>query len=275
MVAAAVLFFLVLGGATYQGVATAIERRQLTHPGQLVDIGGHQLHLYCTGSGSPSVILEAPAAAMSSAWGWVQPAIDGTRVCSYDRAGLGWSEAGDAPYDPARVAGQLHTLLGRAREQGPFVVVGQGLGAAFARLFAVRYPAEVAALVLIDPAAVEDEGGSSMSERVSLSPWLARAGVLRASRTPSGRVNGLPDTARDPLRSFLYRPDHLTRATRELAQWNRTVTLAGAAALPPALPVIEVRIDEGGRRTAVLNRSEQADRAVAAIREAISRAKAR
>ena len=98
----AVVMFLILAGATYQGAATALERRQFPHPGRLVEIGGRQLHIYCAGEGSPTVVLEAPAAGMSAAWGWVQPAVaKSTRVCSYDRAGLGWSEAGDSQYDPS------------------------------------------------------------------------------------------------------------------------------------------------------------------------------
>ena len=91
--AAAVTLFGVLAGATYQGVATSLERRKFPHPGRLIDVGGHQLHLHCTGEGSPTVVLESAAASMSSSWGIVQPRIARTtRVCSYDRAGLGWSE---------------------------------------------------------------------------------------------------------------------------------------------------------------------------------------
>jgi hypothetical protein len=68
----AILVFIVLGGATYQGVATALERREFPRPGGLVNVGDHQLHIYCTGNGSPAVILEAPAAGLSAAWGSVQ-----------------------------------------------------------------------------------------------------------------------------------------------------------------------------------------------------------
>src|SRR5919109_2646978 len=129
--------FLVLAGATYQGVATALERREFPHPGRLVDVGGHQLHLYCTGEGTPTVVLEAPAAGLSAAWGWIQPRVaETTRVCSYDRAGLGWSEAGDAPFDPADVPVQLRALLDAAGERAPYVMVGQELGAALATLYA-------------------------------------------------------------------------------------------------------------------------------------------
>src|SRR5690606_10139120 len=113
---------------TYQGIATALERRAFPRPGGLVSIGDHQLHLYCTGEGSPTVILEAPAAGASAAWGDVQPPLAAlTRVCSYDRSGLGWSEAGDRPHDPGRVPEELRTLLTAANERGPFVVAGHGL----------------------------------------------------------------------------------------------------------------------------------------------------
>ena len=93
LVAAAILLFIMLVGATYQGVATALERRQYPRPGGLVGVADHQLHIYCEGSGSPTVVLEAPAAGVSAAWGDVQSRVAATtRVCSYDRAGLGWSE---------------------------------------------------------------------------------------------------------------------------------------------------------------------------------------
>ncbi len=86
----ALLAFFVLAGATYQGVATALERHRFQRPGGLVDAGGHQLHIFCMGQGSPVVLLEAAAGSMSVAWGWIQPEIARmTRVCSYDRAGLG------------------------------------------------------------------------------------------------------------------------------------------------------------------------------------------
>jgi hypothetical protein len=86
----AVIIFILLAGATYQGVATALERREFPRPGGLVSVGDHQLHIYCTGTGSPTVVLEAPAAGLSAAWGDVQRRLSGTmRVCSYDRAGLG------------------------------------------------------------------------------------------------------------------------------------------------------------------------------------------
>src|SRR5688500_7581523 len=178
IIAAVIVAFLVLAGATYQGAATALERRQFPHPGRLVDVGGHQLHLYCIGQGTPTVVLEAPATGMSSAWGWVQPDVAQiTRVCSYDRSGLGWSEAGDRGYNPAAVPVELHALLEQAAEPGPYVVSGQGLGAAFATLYAAQYPSEVAGLILVDPPVPDRPARRSVTRLLNASPWLARAGV--------------------------------------------------------------------------------------------------
>ncbi|OFW38602.1 MAG: hypothetical protein A3F70_05460 [Acidobacteria bacterium RIFCSPLOWO2_12_FULL_67_14] len=271
--AAGVLVFLMLAGATYQGAATALERRQFPRPGGLFDIGDRQLHLHCLGDGSPTVVLEAPAAGMSAAWGWVQPELASrTRVCSYDRAGLGWSEAGSRMYEPTAVAEQLHTLLERGGEHGPFVIAGQGLGAAFATLFAARFGGEVAGLVLIDvpPAAADRTAARRTNRLFALSPWLARAGVLRATRLLSNRARGLPEPSAGALRAFLNRPDHLTRASRELARWDDTVAMAQSASLSGDLPV--VRVDAAGaERLAFLTDPHEAATVVDAIAGAIGR----
>jgi pimeloyl-ACP methyl ester carboxylesterase len=261
--AAAVLMFLVLAGATYQGVATALERREFPHPGRLVDVGGHQLHLYCTGEGTPTVVLEAPAAGLSATWGWIQPEVaETTRVCSYDRAGLGWSEAGDLPFDPARVPAQLRSLLEAAHEKGPYVIAGQGLGAALARLDAQHLANAAVALVMIDPPTLVDPSERAQQTRlVVLSPWLARAGVLRATAMLSEHASGLPEPSQGAVRAFLNRPDHLTRAGREMARWDETVALASAAQLPSRLRVIEVRV---GRPGGVDFLSDKADAVVVA-----------
>ena len=207
-------------------------------------MGGHQLHLYCTGEGTPTVVLEAPAAGMSAAWAWVQPEIaQATRVCSYDRAGLGWSEAGDLPFDPAAVPVQLRALLERVGERAPYVLAGQGLGAALAVLDMARLGDQAVALVMIDrPTATEASARARVARLVTVSPWLARAGVLRATTMLSAHADGLPDPARGALRSFLNRPDHLTRAARELARWDDAISLASSVVLPGF-----VALSESGR----------------------------
>lgn len=228
-----------LAGATYQGVATALERREFPAPGHMVDVGDHQLHIYCTGEGAPVVILEAPGMSPSPAWGWVQLNVaKATRVCSYDRAGLGWSEASVEPFDPARVPDELHALLTGSKIPGPYVLAGQALGAAFVRLYAMRYPGEVAGLVLVDPRLARQPAPRADPGFLTLSPWLARAGVLRATRMLSHAAAGLPKPAAGAVGAFLNRPDHLTRAARELVRADDAVSLAADASAPQGRPTV-------------------------------------
>ncbi len=254
-----VLGVVILIGATYQGVATALERRKYPHPGRLVDVGGHQLHIHCVGQGSPTVVLEAPETAMSAAWGWVQrDAARTTRVCSYDRAGLGWSEAGDKPYDPGRVPEELHALLAAAKEPGPYVLAGASLGASFVRRFARIYPADTAALVLIAESAPVEQSATFLEA----APWLARMGILRATRLFSARWKGLPPASAIVVSAFLHRPDHLTRASREVARWDDAVRLGREAALRGGLPTATVNAD--------LNDEDEARRVTAAIVDVVT-----
>ena len=131
-------------------------------PGRLVDVGGWKLHINCTGEKSPSrppVILEAGIGDFSVEWSLVQPRIASVaRVCSYDRAGDGWSEMGPFPRTYAQIVYELHTLLERAGERGPFVLVGHSYGGWLVRAYQSAYPADVAGLVLL-------EGGSDDPER--------------------------------------------------------------------------------------------------------------
>lgn len=272
-----VVLLVVLVGATYQGVATALERRRYPHPGRLLDVGGHQLHLYCAGQGSPTVVLEAPATAMSAVWAWVQADVAHvTRICSYDRAGLGWSEAGDAPFTPQEVAPELNALLSKSEEHGPFVLAGAELGAAFATLYAARYPDDTMALVLVNPPGAFDGRPviKPSPSLVALSPWLARAGVLRATRALSASARELPQPAAGALRAFLNRPDHLTRAADELARWDDTVRLSGTATLPRGLPVTQVEV-EGDDRIALLANRRNAKDVSDAIAGAVRRVRSR
>ena len=126
-------------------------------PGRLVDIGGRRLHLHCTGRGTPTVVIEAGASAFAIDFALVQPEIAGTtRVCSYDRAGSGWSDPAVDVGTPMRVIRDLRALLDTAGEKPPYVMVGASRGGTYVRLFQAEYPADVAGLVLVDPTA-EDQ----------------------------------------------------------------------------------------------------------------------
>jgi pimeloyl-ACP methyl ester carboxylesterase len=158
--------------------------------GRLVDVGGFRLHLHCAGAGSPSIILDAALGASSVSWSLVQPElVTLTRVCSYDRAGFGWSDAGPLPRTAGRIADELHTLLQRAHVPSPFLLVGHSFGGLVAQIFAHRFQSEVAGLVLVDPAHAEDWVRPAPKEQVLIDRGVrlcrygaiaARVGVARA-----------------------------------------------------------------------------------------------
>jgi pimeloyl-ACP methyl ester carboxylesterase len=121
--------------------------------GKLVDVGGHKMHIYCTGEGGPAVILEAGAGAFSLDWNLVQTQVaQFTKVCSYDRAGHAWSELGPRPRTKKQAVYDLHRLLLKTGVPPPYVLVGHSLGGMLVRVYANQYPDEVAGLVLVDTA---------------------------------------------------------------------------------------------------------------------------
>ena len=120
-------------------------------PGRLVDIGGHRLHIYCVGEGVPSIIFDSGVGGFSLEWSRVQNVLARrTRVCSYDRAGYGWSDLGPLPRTSERITRELHTLLERAGVAGPYIIAGHSFGGYNAQLFARNYPDQTAGLVLIE-----------------------------------------------------------------------------------------------------------------------------
>jgi len=159
-------------------------------PGVLVNIGGHRLHLNCSGEGSPTIVLDAALGGSSLSWSLVQPAVSRqTRTCSYDRAGFGWSDAGPMPRTAARLAHELRVLLERAGIPAPFVLVGHSFGGLVMRTFASRYRTDVAGLVLVDPAHPEDWVDPAPKEQIKIDRGVrlcrhgataARLGLARA-----------------------------------------------------------------------------------------------
>ena len=198
-------------GGGYQTVGEATDSNPMPATGRLIDVGGHQLYLSCVGSGSPTVVLEPGAGATSSQMGWIAPAVArDTRVCVYDRAGRGWSEPADTPQDGARIATDLHTLLHRAGETGPYVLPGHSFGGLYVRIFAAQYPNEVAGLVLVDSTASKEPARSAVPEAGDATS-ADRGPVLAslAARVGLARVLGqldlgtLPPHSRDDARTSI------------------------------------------------------------------------
>jgi pimeloyl-ACP methyl ester carboxylesterase len=138
-------------GAAYEQIASTSDAAAYPAPGRLVDVGGYKLHLDCRGEGSPTIVMDAGLGASSLDWSLVQPELARTtQVCSYDRAGMGWSDAGLEPRSPAQLAEELHVLLQNGGVPGPYVLIGHSLAGKNIRMFASAHPDEVAGMVLVD-----------------------------------------------------------------------------------------------------------------------------
>jgi len=149
------LFLLVLflagAGFMYQNISEARDRRFNPMAGKLVEVDGRKMHIDCIGDGTPTVILDSGLGDTYLSWRKVQPEISKiTRVCSYDRAGLGYSDSVDGPRTSRAIAEQLHALLQAAGIAPPYVLVGHSMGGYDVRLFASLYRNEVAGMVLVD-----------------------------------------------------------------------------------------------------------------------------
>jgi pimeloyl-ACP methyl ester carboxylesterase len=209
---------LVAVGGCYATVAGALDE-DFPMPGQLIDVGGHSLHLNCRGSGSPTVVLEPGAGEMSSAMAWIAPAVArDTRVCVYDRAGRGWSEPADGPRDGEQIAADLHTLLQRGHVPGPYVLAGHSFGGLYVLAFTARYPDEVAGLVLVDstePGSAPTPATSPDNEGSYDIMWRASALLSSSARLGLGRLAGqlsygsLPPRARDEAIASAATPNHV------------------------------------------------------------------
>jgi pimeloyl-ACP methyl ester carboxylesterase len=148
----AVLVCAFLAGSTiFNAAALRYYRAIYPAPGKIYSVNGHDMHLYCTGEGSPTLVLEAGGGNDSLTWTKVQPELSKiTRVCSYDRAGFGWSSPQPPPRDANRIAGELHALLQQAGIQGPIVLMGHSRAGMYIRAYNQLYPEQVKGLVFVD-----------------------------------------------------------------------------------------------------------------------------
>jgi pimeloyl-ACP methyl ester carboxylesterase len=206
------LLILLLIGAIYEPWAEAADAKANPPPGKLVDVGGYRLHIHCTGSGSPTVVVEAGWGDSSAAWGWVQPEVaKTTRICTYDRAGMGWSEASPQPRTAREFAKELHTLLANAKETGPYVLVGHSMGGFTILVYAHDYPEEVSGLVLVDAQALPSADAAAPEPAPkpgvnSLPSLLARVGLVRLLAGPLGSIKNLPEADKQAYQASTVTP---------------------------------------------------------------------
>lgn len=244
-------------GFLYESLAKARDQRNYPPPGRLVDVDGCRMHVQTTGCCLPTVVLESGLGGMSSAWGWIQPeAAKFSRVVSYDRAGLGWSDPGFGLKTAVSAAQRLHSVLVRSRVTPPYVLVGHSMGGLFTRVFADFYPDEVAGMVLLDAVHPDQHlRSAAISTHMQTGfrflkavPLLAQLGYVRLSGLFDAWGEGLPPQQAAEAAAFFSTYRHLkttldeslaweticaeVRATRGLGNMPLAVVTAGSGVLP-------------------------------------------
>ena len=242
MAVAGVLGLATLAAAVGVSCQAAGERADLERhppPGRLVDVNGRRLHLYCAGQGhGPTVVIEAGSGNDSTLWaGMVQRIASFAKACTYDRAGLGWSDPAPYPMSIEDRAADLHSLLTAADLPGPFILVGHSYGGYIVRAFAKIHPEQVAGIVLVESA---EEGytfdpwglkyAAELRTRERRTMWAARLGLLRLCvklfPTYCDPVKGVPSDARGEMTALYLRTSRHFAAADEMAALER---------VPPAM----------------------------------------
>ena len=247
-------------------------------PGRLIDIGRRKLHLYCTGKGTPTVILVAGGSAFSIDWALVQPKVaESTRVCSYDRAGLGWSGPGPEDNIVEENVSDLHAVLHASGERGPFLLVGASIGGIYIQAYQRAFPADVAALVFTNSS---NRIGFKVKDKVGLI-WELTESEIR-SGYPQSNANGpAPTREDDPFDKLppdlqkvrlwldvrLWEESDPSKAVPEgLLSWRREFLTefdaTDAGKKPPlgALPVVVIASDPAAPESARRSRDEAGPR---------------
>lgn len=223
----------ILGGSAValHAILTRNEKQRLKPPGRMIEVQGHMMHLLASGTGGPTVVLETGASGYFGAWEWVQQQVaDHTRVVSYDRAGLGFSQSAARKRDAATIARELDELLSRSGERPPYILVGHSYGGLLVMEYAHLYPERTAGLVLVDPShpdqiARNSELRKSMKNLRRFFHFASAAsyfGIMRLTEILSRMTEGLSDGERARGRAFFASVRHLKSAARELDAWKET-----------------------------------------------------
>jgi pimeloyl-ACP methyl ester carboxylesterase len=218
------------GGMTAEAVGSQLDARRFPVWGMMVDIGGYSININCTGTGAPTVILESGLGEHARSWARVQSGVERfARVCSYDRAGYGRGEPGPQPRSSLQIARELHTLLNKTNEPGPYVLVGHSFGGYNVRVYTGLYRNEVSGVVLVDssheaqerfePASVRDQA-AGLQRLAPFVPLLRFFGVLRLRDTlqPTNITGSkLSQATMQDLSAQALRPNFVPTVLREYA----------------------------------------------------------
>jgi pimeloyl-ACP methyl ester carboxylesterase len=283
---AAGLVGLAVAALATSAVLDAVDRRRVPPPGELVELAdGRRLHLQVDGpvgaapdavDGRPTVVLEAGSGGFAASMARLRSELAAhTTVVAYDRAGYGFSDAAAGPLDAASVVADLHEALGAVGLDGPYLLVGHSLGAAYVRVFAAEHPGEVVGLVLLDPvheeqlARLPDEALERLvqaQQQLAVAPFLARFGVFRLLDPQASIVAALPTDAGEQHRSRSVTPAGMRTYGREVAALPQLLAeVARVEATTPGTAAAGQAF--GGLPVLIVSASDPADGETVAARE--------
>ncbi len=213
--------------SAYNSIATHSFWAKHPPAGRFELVNGHRMYIQCTGSGSPTLVLDSGVGDDSVIWGQLQPVLSRTtRVCSYDRAGYGWSDAPSSPRDADHIANELHQLLHQAGVQGPIVLMGHSIAGVYSRDYAELYPSEIAGLILVDSSSpYQDRKSASRTTSWSPPSWLYHFAMIAGGARLLGMCsphNGDPDAAFHTMRDEDICRLHFAMLSAEPANFDQS-----------------------------------------------------
>ena len=273
LVTVVLLIVAAFAGATYQWFASRNDLAATPPPGRLVDVGGHRLHLWCTGStapGAPTVFFDSGLGGDAFDWTDIAPEIGKfTQACTYDRAGMGYSDPGPVPRTSAQIAQELAQLIQNSGIAGPVILVGLSFGGFNTRIVASEHPDLVAGLVLVG-ASHENQGeryaaaglpsGRPPAVLLKLGPIAASLGILRLMGVT---LAAPPEQAPDQVRGFVlataYRTSRYYAMRSELQHTRESGLEVAATRRQLTIPLVVVSPGNESGVRAEINRELQAD----------------
>jgi len=245
-----------VAGRIYQESSEARDLERHPPPGQMINVDGHLMHIYCIGQGSPTLILELGVGSASFSWYDIHKQLSGiTRTCAYDRAGLGYSEPTNQLKRASNVAERLHELLGNSGIDDKLVLAGWSAGGIYVREFYWRYPEHVVGMLLVDSSheqqarTLPQGSGAGVDPALHIAKYLAPFGLLRLSGLLEQRVAS--SRGSDEAKAYLRVTYHLSHALDTVSQESDAFNFDINADQPPRtlgdLPLIVLTAVETGQ----------------------------